>query len=122
VEEDSLPLHIVGREPLATERQVARLVGEHPGLQQLYGGWLASLHPMAWKEIEAMARTAGKGLKVDLRPVIESLGLDLVIEQVGIDRVIEQVGEKELLKRIGLDRILANLSPAERRELKRRLQ
>jgi hypothetical protein len=25
VEADSLPLHVVGREPLATERQVARL-------------------------------------------------------------------------------------------------
>jgi hypothetical protein len=32
------------------------------------------------------------------------------------------VGEKELIKRIGLDRLLASLSPAERRELKRRLQ
>ncbi|HEV3255372.1 MAG TPA: hypothetical protein VG013_00700 [Gemmataceae bacterium] len=131
VEEDSLPLHIVGREPAAVEREVARLVLEEPGLQQLYGGWVASLHPGAWKEVEAMARTAGKTLNIDLRPAIEMLGLDRVIEQVGIDRVIEQVGidrviehcgEKELIKRIGLDRWLANLSPAERRELKRRLQ
>lgn len=38
VEADSLPLHIVGHEPLATEREVARLVLEQPGLQQLYGG------------------------------------------------------------------------------------
>jgi hypothetical protein len=138
VEADSLPLHVVGREPLATERHVARLVLEQPDLQQLYGGWLASLHPTAWKEIEAMARTMGKRLKFDIRPAIESLGLDEVIEQVGIDRVIEQLGKKELIKRIGLDdfladlspaerrinldRLLASLSPAERRELKRKLQ
>lgn len=131
VEEDSLPLHIVGQESLATERQVARLIAEHPGLQLLYGGWLASLHPRAWKEVEAMARTAGKKLLFDIRPAIESLGLDHVIEQVGVDRVIEQVGidrlieqlgEKEVLKRMGLDRILANLSAADRRELKRKLQ
>jgi hypothetical protein len=140
VEVDSLPLHVVGREPLATERQVARLVLEEPGLQRLYGGWLASLHPTAWREIEAMARAMGKRLKFDIRPAIESLGLDEVIEQVGIERVIEQVGldrvieqvgldrvigqvgEKELIKRIGLDRLIANLSPRERRELKRRLQ
>jgi hypothetical protein len=122
VEEDSLPLHLVGREPLATERQVARLVLEQRELQERYGGWLASLHPTAWKEIEAMARTAGKKLNLDLLPAIEYLGLDRVIEQVGLDRVIEQVGEKEVVKRIGLERWLAHLSPAERRELKRRLQ
>jgi hypothetical protein len=61
-----------------------------------------------------------------MRPAIERLGLDKVIEQVGIDRVIDcvitQIGEKELLKRIGLEGILTNLSPAQRRELKRRLQ
>lgn len=140
VKEESLPLHIVGQEPLATERQVAQLVVEQPGLQQLYGGWLANLHPTAWKEIEAMARAAGKKLLFDVRPAIEYLGLDKVIEQVGVDRVIEQVGidrvieqvgidrviaqlgEREVIKRIGLDRLVANLSPAERRELKRRLQ
>jgi hypothetical protein len=131
VEADSLPLHVVGREPLATERQVARLVLDEPSLQRLYGGWLASLHPAAWREVEAMARAMGKRLKFDIRPAIESLGLDevieqvgidRVIEQVGIDRVIEQVGEKELIKRIGLDRFLASLSPRQRQELKRRLQ
>jgi hypothetical protein len=36
--------------------------------------------------------------------------------------MIELMGEKEMVKRIGLDRWLANLSAAERRELKRRLQ
>jgi hypothetical protein len=48
VEADSLPLHVVGIEPAATERQVAQLVVERPVLQQRYGGWLATLHPIAW--------------------------------------------------------------------------
>lgn len=131
VEEESLPLHVVGREPLETERQVARLVLEQPGLQVLYAGWMASLHPTAWREVETMARTSGRKVKLDLRPaieylglehVIEQVGLDRVIDQVGLDRVIEHVGEKEVIKRIGLERWLANLSAAERRELKRRLQ
>jgi hypothetical protein len=148
VEEDSLPLHLVGREPLVTERQVARLVLEQPGLEARYAGWLASLHPAVWKEVEDMVRTTGKKLNLDLRPAIDYLGLDRVIEQVGIDRVIEQVGidrvieqvgierviehvglerllkkvgEKEVIKRIGVERWLANLSAAERREVKRRL-
>jgi hypothetical protein len=149
VEEDSLPLHLVGRESPATERLVARLLLERRELRERYGGWLASLHPTAWREVEDMARTAGKKLELDLRPAIEYLGLarvidqvgldrvieqvgidrviaqiglDRVIAQVGLDRVIEQVGEKEVIKQIGLERLLAHLSPAERRELKRRLQ
>jgi hypothetical protein len=113
VEEDSLPLHIVGSEPPALERQVAQLVAERPGLQQRYGGWVASLHPAAWKEVEEMARATGKRLVLDLRPAIESLGLD---------RVIEQVGKKRLLEHFAVEDILANLSPAQREELKRRLQ
>jgi hypothetical protein len=122
VDEDSLPLHLVGREPLATEREVARLVLAQPELQQRYGGWVASLHPAAWKEAEAMAKTAGKGLKIDFRPAIETLGLKYVLDQVGFDRVIEEMGDKEVIKRMGLERMLATLTPAERRELKRRLE
>jgi hypothetical protein len=131
VEEDSLPLHLVGHEPPDTERQVARLVVERPELHRRYGGWLASLHPTAWREVEAMARATGKAPLIDLRPAIESLGLRYVLEQVGIDRVvaevgaerlIEQLGDKEVVKRMGLERILASLSPAERLELKRRLK
>jgi hypothetical protein len=140
VEADSLPLHIVGQEPLATERAVAQLVVEQPKLQQLYGGWMASLHSSAWKEIEAMVRRTSKGLTIDLRPAIESLGLGQVIEQVGTKRVIEEIGSKRFIEEIGskrfieeigskrlfeeidLEDLLANLSPAKRRELKRRLQ
>lgn len=78
-----------------------------------------------------MARTTRKKLNIDLRPAIEYLGLEQVIQQVGLARVIEQVGlarfieeagDKEVIKRIGVDRFLAGLSPADRRELKRRLQ
>jgi hypothetical protein len=122
VEADSLPLHIVGCGPPATERAVAQLVFERPKLQQLYGGWMASLHADAWKEIEAMVRKTGKDLKIDLRPAIESLGLGHVIEQVGTKRVIEEIGSKRFIEEVGLEDFLANLSPAARRELKRRLQ
>ncbi len=128
-------MHIVGQEPPATERQVARLALERPDLQRLYGGWLASLHPAAWREIEDMARTMGKRLEFDIRPAIESLGLDRVIEPVGLDRLVEQAGidriieeigvariVRFLIERSGLDGLVASLSSARRRELKRRLQ
>jgi hypothetical protein len=126
VEEDSLPLHLVGREPLATELEVARLVLGQPELQARYGGWVASLHPAAWKEVEAMARTAGKALQIDLRPAIETLGLKYVLDQVGIDRLLDEAGDtavmKAVIKRMGVERVLATLSPAERREFKKRLE
>jgi hypothetical protein len=131
VEVDSLPLHIVGKEPVATERLVAQLVAEQPNLQQLYGGWVASLHPEVWKEVEAMARAAGKGLKIDLQAAIDAMGLGRIVEQVGVRRVVdligidsflEQLGKKEVLERMDVDELVANLSPAKRRELKRRLQ
>ena len=49
------------------------------------------------------------------------MGLDRVIEQVSVGRVIEQVGAKAFIKHFGLDGILASLSLAQRRALKRRL-
>jgi hypothetical protein len=148
VDEESLPLHIAGLGKPATEHAMARLLTERPDLQARYGGWVASLHPAAWKEVEAMARATKQRLTFDIRPaikalgwneviaqvgldrvieqvgldrVIEQVGLDRVIEQVGLDRVIEQVGEKEVIKRIGIDRFVAALSPTERRQLKQRL-
>jgi hypothetical protein len=131
VEPESLPLHVVSREPPAREREVAQLVVKKPGLQQLYGGWLASLHPSAWEEAEQMAKTSRREFKIDLRPAIKYLGLDYVIDQVGVqkvidaigpERVIASLGKKELVRRIGLDDFLASLSATEKRELKRRLQ
>jgi hypothetical protein len=140
VEPDSLPLHIVGQEPLATERKVAQLVVEQPELQQLYGGWMASLHSSAWEAVEVMVRKTGKGLNIDLEPAIRAMGVGRIIDTVGIERVMEilgakrliekvgtkrlidEVGTKRLIDEIGLDNILANLSAADRRELKRRLQ
>ena len=69
-----------------------------------------------------MAKTREKGLKIDFRPAIEVLGLKYVLDQVGLDRVVSELGEEEIVKHIGVDRFVAALSPADRRELKRRLQ
>jgi hypothetical protein len=105
---------------------------EQPELQQRYGGWMASLHSSAWKEIEAMVRKAGKGyLKIDLEPAIDAMGVDRIIETLGVkrviegigaDRLIEALGSKRFIEELGLEDLLANVSPADRRELKKRLQ
>jgi hypothetical protein len=131
VDEDSLPLHVVGKDPPEIEKAVANLVVAQPALWQQYGTWLATLHPTIWEEVHFMARAAAKKFQIDLRPAIKHLGLDYVIEQVGIEEIIKQVGIEEIIDQIGvkrvidkvgLDRLLAHLTPAQRQELKRRLK
>jgi hypothetical protein len=68
-----------------------------------------------------MARKTGKGLKIDLAPAIDVMGVDRIVETLGLKRVIEQFGAKRVIDELGLDTFLASLSPADRRELKRRL-
>src|SRR5262249_7993501 len=80
-------------------------------------------HPArVWEEVRAMARRKRGEFLIDLRPVIEKMGLREVIDQIGLDRVIEQAGVDQVLKQIDkkkrarsltLDDFLASLSPAE---------
>lgn len=121
VDEDSLPLHLLGKEPRATELAVGHFVAEQPALWQRYGAWLKVLHPATFQEIRAMARAAGRELKINWRAAIEEEGLDEFIRQVGLKRLVEEVGPKRVIEEMGLDWLLSQLTPAERRELKRRL-
>jgi hypothetical protein len=60
-----------------------------------------------------MARSTKRELKFDLRPAIEHLGLDFVLEQVGV---------KKLIQHVNVEDWLANLTPAQRRRVKRLLE
>jgi len=68
-----------------------------------------------------MAKSKREKFELDIRPSVEFLGLDKVIEQIGEKQVIEQIGKKRVLEQLDVDDILANLPPAKRRELRRRL-
>jgi hypothetical protein len=122
IDKDSLLLHMLGKEPPETELAVARLVVEQPALWKLYGPLFPNLHPTTWAEVKTMAKDAGRDLTIDLEPLLEFVDPEQVIDLVGIDRVIEHFGKKKLLKKMGIDDILNHLSPADRRELKRRLK
>jgi hypothetical protein len=140
VDEDSLPLHVVGKEPPEKEKAVADLVVAQPALWQQYGSVFATLHPSIWEEVRFMARTSGKKFQFDFRPAIKHLGLNYVIEQVGVKpiideigikraveemglkRVVDEVGVKRVIEEVGLDALLAHLTPSQRQELKRRLK
>jgi hypothetical protein len=80
--------------------------------------------------MQAMAKRKREKLVFDSRPwveelslagLIEQIGQKRVIEQIGQNQVIEQIGKKRLLEELDVDDILANLPPAKRRELQRRL-
>ena len=121
VERDTLPLHVVSKEPPETELAVARHLLEHRTLWARYKAWLAALHVSTWQEVKVMARTKGEEFTIDLRPLIKDMGIREVIRQMGKKRVIEELGSKEILKEMGIHRFVMELSPAERREMKRLL-
>jgi hypothetical protein len=149
VDEDTLPLHVVGKEPPETEKAVAEFVVAEPALWQQYGSLLATLHPAVWEEVRLMARTGSKKFQADFRPAIKHFGLSYIIEQVGVKpfideigvkravrelgfkrvmeevglkRVLEEVGPKRVLDEMGLDWFLTQLTASQRQELKRRLK
>jgi hypothetical protein len=126
VEENSLPLHLIGREPRETEEAVARLVAARPRLWQQYGGWLATLHPEAYQGVLHMARTTREKFDFDLEPLVETMGLDWVLQKLGVERVINQLGSDRVIKQLGPDGIInqlekmsKRLTPEQRRRLRR---
>jgi hypothetical protein len=117
--------------PPEQEMAVGQFVIEEANRLETYGSMFAAFHPAAWKEVETMAKTRQRGLQFDLRPIIEEMGFDKVIEQMGgKEKVLEYFGLKQKTKEsarkqpiaeMEIETILANLTPAQRRQLRRRL-
>jgi hypothetical protein len=105
IDAESLPLHLVSFAPHATELAVARFVAGQPDLQAAYSQWLITLHEEAWKEVRSMARASEKAL-IDVKALVEFVGLDSVIEQVGLEHVIDEVGLKRVIDHAGLKRVI----------------
>jgi hypothetical protein len=131
VDRDSLPLHVLGRESTEIELEVARVVAAEPALLRTYGPWVMSFHPAAVQEVWAMARTSKREFKFHLEPLVELVGLEEVLRQLGPERVVEQLGSERVLELVGINKLieekgldwwLTKLTPAQRRELKRRFQ
>jgi hypothetical protein len=123
VEEASLPLHLISRKSGETEQAVARLVTGSAELWERYGGWLASLHPALFREVQGMAKQGKRSLGLDLTPVIETMGMQWLIEHVGVKKLIEELGTKRFIEQLGgVKQLWAELTPEQRRELKRLAQ
>jgi hypothetical protein len=135
VERDSVPLHLVSREPVDSERALLREVVAQPGFWQLYGAWLGYLHPAIWEEARRMAQLSGVeatpnfptgdiqifidffGLKrvidrIGLKRVVDEVGLKRVVDEVGLKRVVDEVGLKRVVDEVGLKRVVDELGPS----------
>ena len=80
-----------------------------------------------------MARQTRGPLRLDLSPIVRTMGMEWVLEQLGAKRVIGQLGAKRVIEELGgvtpfleelggMKQLVAELSPGQRRELKRLLQ
>jgi hypothetical protein len=110
VEEDALPLHVLGREPPEIKLSVARFVAEQPRLWRRYAEWLLAFNEEIRKEILAMARTSRKGPEFDLAwifrdPQVRELLGEEKFKRLG-ESFIEAFGPEEILKAAGPEQVL----------------
>jgi hypothetical protein len=128
VDEESLPLHVLAAEPPAREREVGQFLSGTEERLAAYGGVFSVFHQATWREVETMAQRSRRTFAIDLRPMIETLGLEEVIRQMGKENVIRQIGKEEVLRQIGPKEVMEqldvqtiwdNLPAAKRRQLKR---
>lgn len=115
IDNDSLPLHVIGAEPADVERQVGEFVTGDRERLSAYGGVFSVLHQRTWKELEAMAKSRKRKLEFDIRPAVQSLGLAEVIRQIGPDEVLREIvahlpraKRKELLRLLSADQAEEN--------------
>jgi hypothetical protein len=112
IDTDSIPLHLLNQEPAENGLTLARVLLSQRRFWELYGPWLTFYHPEIREEVERMATTSGMKPIMDIRPVVEMVGLEQAIKQIGLDRVIEAKG---------VDWFLEQMSQEHRAEIKQRL-
>jgi hypothetical protein len=121
VEQDSLPMHLIGKEPRETEREVAQFLVERAKLWEDYGAWLAALHLEAYREIKDMAKSKGRKFGIDLAPLIEELGKKEVVAAIGEDALREILGTEGVVKLLESDDNVGRLPPEVRSRLIKKL-
>ena len=147
VEVDTIPLHLLDREP-AAPRALAELVVQQQEWLHRFATWLSALQPELWKEIRLMASTSGDRITLDWKKkiaefddldlravgrrfspvaeIIQLAGIERAIQAIGLDRIIASVGLPKVIGEIGADKLLRELLPGvseeERQELLRKQQ
>jgi hypothetical protein len=115
VEEDSLPLHVLGSETSETDREVVQVLAGQPRLWENYREVLLTLHPNLVEELKAMAKTTKKGPKFHLKPLIDFMGEKQYIaeslKETGPKPFLEQLDPKQVVEEMGPKQLLAQMDP-----------
>jgi hypothetical protein len=128
LEEDSVPLHLIGQEAPEAGQALAEFVVARPGLWHLYQDWLGVFHEPAYRRVVSMARTKTEKIQISFEPLIERigmpelirrLGLKRVVDAAGLKRVIDEVGLKRVVKEVSMEQLAAALTQEQFRELQR---
>ena len=122
VDRESVAIHLVGEESAEIEQRLARVIVDEPGYWKAYGSFLGSLHPKIIVEAIRMAKSKGEPEHLDLRPLIQEIGLATVVDQVDMNDYIETAGPTKVANALGVERYLASISPEDRQRLKDLLQ
>jgi hypothetical protein len=125
VEEDTIPLHLLDRDPGAP-RELGALVAGSEGLARRFAAWLSSLQPRVWEEVMHMASTP-TGPRIieweelakyaDISGAIRAIPPDRVIQVLGADQIIQTLGPQKLL-----EYLLAVATPEQIQEMLHRRQ
>jgi hypothetical protein len=130
VEEDTIPLRLLDREPGAPAA-LGELVLQSQELLGRFGPWLYALQPGLWEEVrhmtgassgiidwEAVGKIANLDEVVRILPperivqvlgaerIIQVLGVARAVQVIGLDRVVEAVGLPRVLDTVGLPRVI----------------
>jgi hypothetical protein len=117
VEVDTIPLHLLDRDPPAP-RSLGELVVQQQHWLVRFAAWLSSLQPQLWKEIRLMASTSGEKISLewdkiaefaDLREVVRLLPPEEVVQVIGLDRLVSVIGLDRLVSAIGPEKLLSEL-------------
>jgi hypothetical protein len=106
VDAESAPLSMLSNLSREQERALAQVVWEDPKLRREYRSWLWAFHRLAYEELRRMSRAADKELIIDLRPLIEHVGVREAIEHIGLPVVIKEIGLRAVIDEVGLKSVV----------------
>ncbi len=107
LDEESLPLHLLGARRPQEEAALAQYVLGHADAYCHYAPWMFALHTRVWKKEQAVSgKVIDDNLEIDWTPVVEEFGLDLLIRQIGLAKVIGEVGLAKVIEEVGLAKVI----------------
>ncbi len=133
VEWESVPLHLLCREPEAAKLQLARVLLTQPQWWAQFGPFVGVFNPDLREELERMAQESGMASLIDWQAVFKAFPssewFQQAIAAAGLPEAAKQMiaagGSPELFKQAvaagDLDQMLAKLTPEQRQAIKQRL-